>query len=286
MSPTRRLDGIAALSAGALASVGLSTPVTAADVPGDEPGIPPTGEGIPEDLLIQWESERGVDLPADLFYKLQDAIAESPSGSAFDKWEYRPGSETSEPLLIKWDYPAGGSATGDAFDKIEYGLDDAEGQAAIRELGDAFNKIEGTTGDSRPEELFLKYDGIDGEALTTDPFLEWDFESAAAPAADAFIKLAIAADDIAGGVVFSRWEYDALDREATLRLRRSAGVEVHVPADLLEALFLVDGERPLGRLLDEVATARGASPAPLRVHALPVFLRLYECGYLESDERG
>ncbi len=89
--------------------------------------------------------------------------------------------------------------------------------------------------------------------------------------------------DLRQHVVFEGGAYRA--REATLRLRRSAGVEVHVPADLLEALFLVDGERSLGGLLDEVATARGASPASLRVHALPVFLRLYECGYLESDEQ-
>ena len=85
-------------------------------------------------------------------------------------------------------------------------------------------------------------------------------------------------------MVFEGGAYRA--REATLRLRRSAGVEVHVPADLLETLFLVDGERSLGGLLDEVATARGVSPASLRGHALPVFLRLYECGYLQSGERG
>jgi hypothetical protein len=67
---------------------------------------------------------------------------------------------------------------------------------------------------------------------------------------------------------------------AVLRLLRSAGVEGHVPADLLEALFRTDGVRPLGTVLDELAEDRGISAAGLRTRAASVFLDLYQRGFL------
>ena len=67
---------------------------------------------------------------------------------------------------------------------------------------------------------------------------------------------------------------------AVLRLQRSAGVEGRVPADPLEALFLTDGVRPLGTVLDELAEDRGISAAGLRTRAASVFLDLYQRGFL------
>ena len=88
--------------------------------------------------------------------------------------------------------------------------------------------------------------------------------------------------DLEQRLTFEDGRYQA--GEAMLRLARSAGVEARVPADLLEALFLVDGRRRLGDILDEVATTRDVSSPGLRIHGLPVFLSLFERGYLTIPE--
>ena len=93
MPRTRRLEGIAALSAGALASAGLTSPVLAADAAGDELEGAAPPEAIPGEVLGRWEAERGVDLPDALFIKVEDPGLAPGSGDAFVKWEYRPGGD-------------------------------------------------------------------------------------------------------------------------------------------------------------------------------------------------
>ena len=70
---------------------------------------------------------------------------------------------------------------------------------------------------------------------------------------------------------------------ATLRLERSAGIVAHVPAELLEALFLIDGTRSVGTIIDTLADARGEASSDLRARALPVLIELYELGFLTLD---
>jgi hypothetical protein len=49
---------------------------------------------------------------------------------------------------------------------------------------------------------------------------------------------------------------------------------------LLEALFLIDGARSVGAIVDTLADARVEAPSDVRARALPVFLDLYELGFL------
>lgn len=68
--------------------------------------------------------------------------------------------------------------------------------------------------------------------------------------------------------------------EAVLRLDDSAGVVAHVPADLLELLFALDGRRSLATLIADVAAARDQSVRSLRRRALPVMRAAFENGFL------
>ena len=70
---------------------------------------------------------------------------------------------------------------------------------------------------------------------------------------------------------------------ATLRLERSAGIVAHVPAELLEALFLLDGTRSVGTIVCGLAEARGEAPSDLRARALSTFLELFELGFVTFD---
>ncbi len=79
-------------------------------------------------------------------------------------------------------------------------------------------------------------------------------------------------------LTFSDGAYQA--HPVTLRLAHSAGIVAEVPADLLEAVFLIDGERSLGEIIDHLADARDQGPDELRARALPVFLQLFERGFL------
>jgi len=83
-------------------------------------------------------------------------------------------------------------------------------------------------------------------------------------------------------LVYGHRSYRADD--AVLRLDRSAGVSATVPADLLEAIFEIDGERSLGRLVDDLADARDVSAAELRISLGPVIVELYELGFLTLAE--
>ena len=67
---------------------------------------------------------------------------------------------------------------------------------------------------------------------------------------------------------------------ATMRLERSAGVLATVPADLLEAVFLIDG------IAGDVAGARGVPVASLRPDLWRLALELFELGFLEIVEPG
>jgi len=69
--------------------------------------------------------------------------------------------------------------------------------------------------------------------------------------------------------------------DAKMRLDRSAGVVGTVPADLLEAVLVIDGERPLSAMAAEIAAGRGQSAADVGSALRPVVLELYELGFLE-----
>jgi len=81
---------------------------------------------------------------------------------------------------------------------------------------------------------------------------------------------------------YGHTRYEA--RDAVLRLDRSAGVLATMPADLLEALFLIDGERTIAGIAGEVAEAREVSVDELRVELDPAILRLHQLGFLEVSE--
>jgi hypothetical protein len=79
-------------------------------------------------------------------------------------------------------------------------------------------------------------------------------------------------------LTFSDGAYQA--HPVILRLVHSAGIVAEVPADLLEAVFLIDGGRSLGEIIDHLADAREQGPDELLARALPVFLQLFERGFL------
>ena len=54
--------------------------------------------------------------------------------------------------------------------------------------------------------------------------------------------------------------------------------------DLLEALFLIDGERTIADIAGEVAEARGAPVDGFRTEFDPAVLRLYQLGFLELSD--
>ena len=68
---------------------------------------------------------------------------------------------------------------------------------------------------------------------------------------------------------------------ARMRLARSAGVEARIPADLLEAVFALDGTSTIGDIGDELALERGQSVAEVETALRPVLLELFELGFLE-----
>ena len=234
MPRTRSLNGIAALSAGALATASLTTPATAADAAGDEPGAPMIGDEVPEEALQEWEAERGIDLPDDLFLKIESVNGGSVPESALAKYEYRPPTDTSEASLIKYDVAPGDDRSGDPFLKVTYAPGDVEGEATLGSFEDLFQK----TGD------------IDRESPTDDAFLKerWSYAPGDEPTEDAFIKFDLQADDLAASDAIVAWEYDALDliEDALVRMG-----DVSIEGD---------PDQPIISVLEEVR-ALGGSPA-------------------------
>ena len=71
---------------------------------------------------------------------------------------------------------------------------------------------------------------------------------------------------------------------ARMRMDQSAGVEVRVPPELLEAVFGFDAGSTIGDVTAEVAAGRGQPEAGLEAALRPLVLELYELGVLEALE--
>jgi hypothetical protein len=72
---------------------------------------------------------------------------------------------------------------------------------------------------------------------------------------------------------------------ATMRLEHAAGVVGSIPADCLEAVFLIDGQASLAAIAAEVAAGRGVEDvSEFEASLRPVLLELYESGFLEVVE--
>ncbi len=108
------------------------------------------------------------------------------------------------------------------------------------------------------------------------------FSGADDPALDAAVFGLVHGHRVEQRLSYGHGSYQAAD--VVLRLDRSAGVIATMPADLLEVLFGIDGERTLAGVMAEVATSRGTSEAVLRADAAPVLLNLYELGFLTLAE--
>ena len=108
------------------------------------------------------------------------------------------------------------------------------------------------------------------------------FRGADDPALDAAVFGLIHGHRIEQRLSYGHGSYQA--RDAVLRLDRSAGVIATVPADLLEALFEIDGTRSLGEISAAVAESREMPPEELDATLRPVILRLYELGFLTLGE--
>ena len=102
------------------------------------------------------------------------------------------------------------------------------------------------------------------------------------PALDASVFGLVHGHRVEQRLSYGHSSYQAAD--VVLRLDRSAGVIATVPADLLEVLFEIDGERTLAGVMAVVAASRGTSQAGLRAAAAPVLLKLYELGFLTLTE--
>lgn len=236
MSPRRRLHGIAALSAGALA-VGLTVPAGAADAPGEEPALDPAAAAASEAALREWEAVRGVDVPDDLFVKLGDLSDDTEVEGDFWKVEYRPGTETTDAAIIKYDY--GAVAPDSAFLKVTYSLDDPQAADLVDGLDELFPKVEDPGLDISSEDLFLKLGELQGT--------QWAYQPADRPTDDAFIKIESTADDDAPALV--TWQYDALDLVEQSLIERAEAVESDG-----------DPDRPIADVLTDVRDLRGAGP--------------------------
>ena len=177
MTKTRRLRGIAAVSAATLATAAMAGPGIAADECEDEACGDPQislndlvkafgGEEIPEDALIKIDAmyeQLGMENPAEAFLKLGEMGAGDP--------------EDALAKLTEFYEQLGMGDLGAAFLK----LDDAEG---------LFWKLEI---DGEPlEEAFIKIDGIDGESLE-EAFIKID---AAMPAIEEALNKLGASEDI------------------------------------------------------------------------------------------
>jgi SAM-dependent methyltransferase len=81
-------------------------------------------------------------------------------------------------------------------------------------------------------------------------------------------------------LAFGRDEFEAGD--AVLRLDRSAGVLGSVPAEQLEALFEIDGQRSLARVAGDFAEVRAVPAADVLGALAPVVLELFELGFLDE----
>ena len=242
MPPTRKLTGIAALSAGALASAGMTAPVMAAESSDEEPVAVPPGEAVPDEALQAWESERGIDLPDSLFAKVEDlGTASLPEGALF-KFEYQPATETSDAALIKYEYGSGGSATEDAIAKMTYGPEDPEGQTAFRDLAGAFLKLDGVDGESL-DDLFMKIGAAPSGSSADDAFMKWTFAPGDDPADDAFYKL----EGTAGGAgaPLVAWEYDSIDLIEGALLKISDQTSIEGDSDRPVITGLLDQVRDL-----------------------------------------
>ena len=241
MPPTRKLTGIAALSAGALASAGLTAPAMAAESSDEEPVAVPPGEAVPDEALQAWESERGIDLPDDLFAKVEDlGTASLPEGALF-KFEYQPATETSDAALIKYEYGPGGSATEDAVAKMTYGPEDPEGQTVFRDLAGAFLKLDGT-GDASLDDLFMKLGAVPAGSGADDAFMKWSFAPGDDPTDDAFLKLEGVSGD---SVPLVAWEYDSIDLIEGALLKISDQVSIEGDPDQPVITGLLDQVRDL-----------------------------------------
>ncbi len=89
---------------------------------------------------------------------------------------------------------------------------------------------------------------------------------------------------VAGHRVEQRLHYGSAGHvagPATLRLDRSAGVLATVPAELLEAVFLIDGQRDLLAIAEDLGDSREVSAAAVMHDLAPHVLELFELGYLE-----
>ena len=71
-----------------------------------------------------------------------------------------------------------------------------------------------------------------------------------------------------------------------MRLDRSAGVVGQIPAEMLEAIFAIDGRATTAAVAAVVAAARGLDADELEAALRPVLLDLYASGMLEVVERG
>ncbi len=78
---------------------------------------------------------------------------------------------------------------------------------------------------------------------------------------------------------YGHGSYDAAP--ARMRLDESAGVVASIPAELLEAVFELDGERVIGDIAAEVSAGRGRTAAELEAALRPVVLELFETGFVE-----
>ncbi|MEA2026306.1 MAG: hypothetical protein U9O18_06415, partial [Chloroflexota bacterium] len=177
MTTTRRLHGIAAISAATLATAAMAGPGIAADECDDEAcGDPQVslidlvkafgGEEIPEGALIKIEAmyeQLGMEDPAAAFLKLGDIGTGDP--------------EEALAKLTEFYEQLGMGDLGGAFLK----LGDAEG---------SFAKIE--VGELAPEDAMVKIDGVDGESLE-EAFLKID---AAMPAIEEALNRIGASEDI------------------------------------------------------------------------------------------
>jgi methylase of polypeptide subunit release factors len=113
---------------------------------------------------------------------------------------------------------------------------------------------------------FDGFDGPDGPALLEARFV---------PADDYRIEQHLS---------YTAGKYEA--HPVILRLTRSAGVAAKVPPDLLEVVFLLDGEQSVGALIDHLAEVREQSVSELRAAVLPVLIQLHERGFVTAAAGG